>query len=79
MDKLPYLVAALGCPLGMGAMMWYMMRPGNPAQAWQPGAPASPAVDLEIAGLRAELDHLSAAQRNASAPQDSGADLAGRL
>lgn len=69
MEKLLYLLPALGCPVGMGAMMWFMMRSGKSGQAGQaaqPGALGPPAVqDQEIAALRTEVDQLRAAQRDA--------------
>jgi hypothetical protein len=69
MHQLLYLLPALGCPLGMGAMMWFVMRSGKSGQsgqAVQPGAIVPSAVqDQEIAALRAEMDQLRAAQREA--------------
>jgi len=62
MDKLLYLLPALACPVGMGAMMWLMMRgPGKP-----PAAPVDPAP-AELARLRTEIDALQA--RRGSEPQ----------
>jgi hypothetical protein len=46
------------CPVGMGLLMWLMMRGSGKQQHERPSA-----QDAEIAGLRAELDQLRAAQR----------------
>jgi hypothetical protein len=65
MDKLIYLLPALGCALPCGAMMWFMMRPRRDKQAQQPNMRAQQSQDLEIASLRAEVDQLRASQRDA--------------
>ncbi len=62
MQTLFYLLLALGCPLGIGAMMWFMMKRPGGQQAPQPGQLT--AQDAEIAGMRAELDQLRAAVRS---------------
>jgi hypothetical protein len=60
MERLLYLLPALGCPLGMAACMWMMMRSrksGQQAPPAQPPAPLSP-QDQEIAWLRREIEQL---------------------
>ncbi len=65
-----YALAVLACPVGMGVMMWFMMRGGKHST---PAAPAqASASDAELVALRAEIDQLCAAQR------DSGGDLGAR-
>jgi hypothetical protein len=57
MDKLVYLLPALGCAVMMGAMMWMMMRGNdNTAQGQQPDTSTAE----EIAALRAEIAALRA-------------------
>jgi hypothetical protein len=55
MQQLLYVLPALMCPLGMGAMMWFMMR-GNKNQ--QATHPTTPGQDQELAQLRAEIADL---------------------
>ena len=55
MQALFYGVAALACPVGMGVMMWLMMRGGNKAGV-------DPAGQQQVAQLRAEIDELKAAR-----------------
>ncbi|SBW28744.1 hypothetical protein FDG2_5939 [Candidatus Protofrankia californiensis] len=64
MDSLLYALPALACPVGMGVMMWLMMRGGRrPTQApptapdWQPDP-----RETELARLREEIQHLRAGQ-----------------
>ncbi len=68
---LPYLFF-LACPVGMGLMMWMMMRGGGHdqrAQSPQPQQPAAitPVQQGELAQLRAELDQLRAGDRSSDA------------
>ncbi|MFJ6894900.1 hypothetical protein [Streptomyces hokutonensis] len=59
MDKLLYLLPVLACPVGMGLMMWLMMRPKNGAQP-TPGADQQELLRLrkEINALRAERNDV---------------------
>lgn len=55
----------LACPIGMGLMMWMMMRTGGDRQSQSPQpqqltAKMTPAQQDELARLRAELDELRA-------------------
>ena len=50
-----YALALLACPLGMGAMMWIMMR----GHRSQPSDDAAARADLQ-----AQIDHLRATQHD---------------
>ena len=60
-----YTLAVLACPVGMGLMMFMMMRGQNKSPADQARGPADRA---EIDALRAEVDALKA-ERTAQHPQ----------
>ena len=66
MEKLLYLLPALGCPAGMGICLWMMMRSGKSGRQAPPGRSAAQVSiqDQEIAALRAEVDQLRAAQQD---------------
>ncbi|MGH3328536.1 MAG: hypothetical protein ACRDPT_12200 [Streptomycetales bacterium] len=62
-DLIPSL-ALLACPIGMGLMMWFMMRGPSkrPDHAQQPTKTQDGSgSDAEVARLRAELDQLKGA------------------
>ncbi|WP_028280041.1 hypothetical protein [Arthrobacter sp. H5] len=72
MSEALYALALLACPVGMGLMMWFMMR----------GSKGTPAQDkrldeTELVKLRAEVDQLRAGRNDAaddtSLPQSTGA------
>jgi hypothetical protein len=70
MKELLYSLPLLACPVGMGLMMWFMMR-GKKEPQPRTGAPSPDAgTDAQIASLRAELDQLRAGQRDVAAPAD---------
>ena len=55
----------LACPIGMGVMMWMMMRGGGNRHEQSPQSPQlsakmTPDQKDELAQLRAELDELRA-------------------
>jgi len=54
-----YTLPLLACPIGMGLMMFFMMR-GNKQE---PPSPSRSNAD-EMTRLRAEVDQLRAAQRD---------------
>lgn len=63
MSQLLSTLPLLACPLGMGAMMWFMMRMGKKSE---PAQPADFAQQAELTRLQAEIDQLRAAQRDAA-------------
>ncbi|WP_151484967.1 hypothetical protein [Streptomyces albicerus] len=55
MSQFLYALPALACPVGMGLMMWFMMRSGR--NTTTPPAGADPR-EQELAALRKEIDGL---------------------
>ena len=74
MEELLYLLPALGCPLGMAACMWMMMRSGKSVRQAVPAQPPAQlsVQDQEIAALRAAVDQLRAAQREPDGSEATG-------
>ncbi len=68
MPEALYPLLLLACPVGMGVMMWVMMR-GNKQQ---PQPPADTATkQAELAGLQAQINQLQAQrdhERNNATP-----------
>lgn len=63
MTELLYGLAILACPVGMGAMMWLMMRAGKkPTDS----ATSSETSERELARLRADLDSFRSNQPTAT-------------
>lgn len=69
-ETLLVVLVLLACPIGMGLMMWFMMRQRDQNQT-EPKKPASGprynAQAAEAARLQAEIDQLKAAQRDSAA------------
>ena len=51
-----FVAAALACPIGMGALMWYMMRHGN--QGMNMGSTPPATRDQQLAVLQTQKDAL---------------------
>jgi hypothetical protein len=65
-----YGLALLACPVGMGLMMWFMMRGKKAPDALTAMAPAD---KEELTNLRTEVDRLRASRSGASAqPGEAG-------
>ncbi len=54
-----YALALLACPVGMGAMMWMMMRGSKTSTAED-----SSHKQAELAALQAQIDQLEAQSRD---------------
>lgn len=52
MQQLLYILPALACPIGMGLMMWFMMRGHGKTKT------GTPAQEQELAALRAQVEAL---------------------
>ncbi|GAA3815053.1 hypothetical protein [Streptomyces chiangmaiensis] len=67
MSHFLYVLPALACPVGMGLMMWFMMRSGGKkttaAEAADPRQQELDTLRQEIAGLRTKLDLPAPAER----------------
>ena len=61
MSQVLYTLALLACPVGVGLMMWFMMRGKKHDGA---ATSLSPGDAAELATLRAEADLLRANQHN---------------
>lgn len=59
MEVLLLGLLALACPVGMGVMMWMMMRG---SRAHETGSQGDQSAAQEVARLRAEVDQLRAAR-----------------
>lgn len=64
MQALLYGVAVLACPVGMGGMMWMMMRGQRNTGGDKAGDPSG----QQVAALRAEIDQLKADRAAVRAP-----------
>ena len=70
MSESLYLLVLLACPVGMGLMMWMMMKMQGPSASGAAESPAETSVDkqAELIKLRAEIDQLRAERRDDSKP-----------
>jgi hypothetical protein len=80
METLLYLLPALACPIGMGLMMWLMMRGqhGQPATRAD-GRPAQPSMPPPVGDPEVRLARLRAELADVEARQAAIADEIGRL
>ena len=70
MPEALYVIALLACPLGMGAMMWFMMR----GRTDRPTDEDAAGTRAELVGLRAQVDQLQA-QRETTRERVGGSSL----
>jgi uncharacterized protein HemX len=70
MSESLYALALLACPLGMGAMMWMMMRGQH-----KTADPDAASKQAELTALRAQLDQLQAERRDAQPTSPHGEKL----
>ena len=63
-QALPYLLI-LACPISMGLMMWYMMRPQKGAPSGQPDSP-----EVRIARLEREIEMLRTAHEEPAVEEE---------
>lgn len=64
MSQVLFSLALLACPVGMGLMMWFMMRGKKHGNEDSSPSSTVPATDAELTKLRAEVDQLRAGQRD---------------
>lgn len=70
MSESLYALAVLACPVGMGAMMWMMMRGQHKISDSDTGV-----KQAELTALRAQLDQLQAERRDAQPTSSNGEKL----
>ena len=70
MSETLYALAVLACPVGMGAMMWMMMRGQHKTSDSDTGV-----KQAELTALRAQLDQLQAERRDAQRNSSNGEKL----
>ena len=70
MSETLYALAVLACPVGMGAMMWMMMRGQHKTLDSDTGV-----KQAELTALRAQLDQLQAERRDAQPTSSNGEKL----
>ncbi len=79
MTQIFFSLAVVACPVGMGLMMWFMMRGNKQSPPTAPtttgdASTADPST-ADLVRLRAEIDQLETAQREAKpVVQDSKLD-----